>query len=297
MVKVKKRLVATLFDRNYAAKGYAMLRSLEPYTLGRSIDLRVLALDDWTWKALSEKPPACLLATRLGDLEAAMELSEIRKRRTWREYCWTLASQFSAYLLRLPGYDQVTYLDADLFFFSDPQDAFRMIGEASVAAAPHRFDEAHAGYAKNGRYNVGWVTFRKDPEGVAAAEDWARSVRDHCSEQNGPHGLGDQGYLDGFPGKYARFREIGHPGVDLGPWSLQDVAIGPGPVVDELPVVCYHFHEFGEEREGIRLTFYPLSEAEVTHLYRPYVLEYEKMKNFLDIPAAQGGPRLLWTPR
>lgn len=301
MVKVKNRVFATLFDRNYAAKGYAMLRSLEPYTLGRKMDLVALALDEWTLNMLREKPPAAgLKALFLPDVEARMKLGPVRTSRTWREYCWTLASQLSEYLLdHRPEYDQVTYLDADLFFFSDPLVALRMIGEASVAAAPHRFDEAHAGYARNGRYNVGWVTFRRDPEGLAAAKDWARRVREHCSSENGSRGLGDQGYLDEWPLKYARFREIGHPGVDLGPWSLEDVEIGPGPTVDGLPVISYHFHEFSEEGGCLRLTYYPLSGAEIAHLYQPYVREYMKARDFLGLTASSSPDesRLLWRPR
>jgi hypothetical protein len=289
-VRIKKRLLGTLFDRTYAAKGFAMLASLAPSVARHGLRISVLALDDWTAKRLEEDPPVPDLGLlTLSEFEKGTALPGIRARRSWREYCWTLASQLSERLLAERGADQVVYLDSDLYFFADPGPVFAMAGEASVAAVPHRFDETHAAYAANGRYNVGWVSFRNDREGQSALTTWSRNVREWCSSENGPFGLGDQGYLDAWPKTYARFRELGHPGIGLGPWSLEDVDVAAGsdgPTVDGLPLFFYHFHEFSEEGRGFRLTNYPLSETEVKVVYRPYVEAYLAARKRQDPQAA-----------
>lgn len=303
-MRIKTRSLGTLFDRSYAAKGYALLESLQAAHAARQFSkMTVLALDDWAFDLLRKDPPFPIEVVSLGDFEKGTGLPELRKARSWKEYCWTLASQLAERLLADSGVDQVTYLDSDLFFFrKDLSEIFALIGEASAAAVPHRFDEKHAAYAANGRYNVSWVSFRKDPEGEAAAALWASQVREHCSAENGPKGLGDQGYLDRWPATLARFREIGHPGMGLGPWSLEDVDIAPGkdgPTVDGLPVYFYHFHEFKEEGLGLRLTHYPLTRIEIDALYRPYIEAYVKAKKRIDPEAASrlDGTRWIWRAR
>lgn len=289
-MRVRKRTFGTLFDRKYAAKGYAMLESLRAPLAGDRFDMVVLALDDWTASALRETPPGLpVRIVSLSEFEKNTILSDLREKRSWKEYCWTLASQLAERLMAEGQADQVTYLDSDLYFFRpDLGPVFSMIGEASVSAVPHRFDETHAAYAANGRYNVGWVSFRNDPEGRSALKTWAENVRENCSSESRLYGLGDQGYLDLWPRKYARFRELGHPGIGLGPWSLEDIDVSAsqdGPTADGLPLFFYHFHEFSEEGRGFRLTNYPLSDVEVEVLYKPYVDAYVAQKKRHD-PAA-----------
>lgn len=300
-MRIKTRRLGTLFDRKYAAKGFAMLQSLAPWVARYGLEVTVLALDEWTSRRFGmEAFMPRLRVIGLAEFEKATVLPDLRATRTWKEYCWTLASQLSERLLSEGGADQVVYLDSDIFFFADPSPVFAMTGEASVAAVPHRFDEAHAAYAANGRYNVGWVSFRNDPEGRTAVTEWAKNVREHCSSENGPHGLGDQGYLDLWPRNYARFRELGHPGIGLGPWSLEDIDVcaGPGgPTADGLPLFFYHFHEFSEEGLGFRLTNYPLSEVEVEVLYRPYVKAYLAARKRHDLGTALEETHLIYRRR
>lgn len=304
-MRIKTRILGTLFDRHYAAKGYALLESLRTAHATRQFtQMTVLALDDWTSDKLTHDPPFPMIEVlKLPDFEKGTTLPLLRASRSWKEYCWTLASQLAWRLMKTGSCDQVTYLDSDLYFFrKDLSPIFATIGEASVAAVPHRFDERHSAYAANGRYNVSWVSFRRDPEGEKALSDWAELVLAHCSQDNGPHGLGDQGYLDRWPATLSRFREIGHPGMGLGPWSLEDmdIATGPhGPTVDGLPLHFYHFHEFAEEGLGLRLTHYPLARIEIDAIYRPYIQAYMQAKKRIDPDAAArlDGTRWIWRAR
>jgi hypothetical protein len=42
-------------------------------------------------------------------------------------------------LISDPALEAVTYIDADIAFFSDPQPVFDEMGEDSVMIVPHRF--------------------------------------------------------------------------------------------------------------------------------------------------------------
>ena len=77
----------------------------------------------------------------LAELEAFdAELLSTKADRTPVEYCWTATPALPLYMFATrPELDEVTYLDADLMFFSDPEPLFDEMGDASVLITPHRF--------------------------------------------------------------------------------------------------------------------------------------------------------------
>jgi len=208
----------------------------------------------------------------------------IDKTRTHVELCWTLASQFTSWMLGWihPGADNITYLDADLYFFSNPTPVFAKIGERSIAITPHRLPEGpnKARLEKNGKYNVGFVYFRNTGYGNACLSRWAAQVRERCSAEVG---CGDQVYLDSWESDYpGEVAILGH-GINTGPWNLSaydDVMQYDGQVfLGRDPLICYHFHEFQESEDGtIRLTNYPLRPVDKDLIYRPYLNAYRAAK-------------------
>src|SRR5262245_61539319 len=105
------RQFATLFDKNYFIKGMLLYESLLKHS-SQPFTLHVLALDRWTEEALREANLKNIEIVPLDVFELQLRLLEVRESRSWKEYCWTLASQFLEDVLR--GYREVTYLDADL---------------------------------------------------------------------------------------------------------------------------------------------------------------------------------------
>ena len=68
----------------------------------------------------------------LGHIESE-ELLEAKASRGVAEYCWTLSSCFTWYVMqRYQEIDFLTYLDADLLFYSDVQPLFDEISDASI---------------------------------------------------------------------------------------------------------------------------------------------------------------------
>lgn len=169
-----------------------------------------------------------------------------------------------------------TYLDADLFFFSDPKVVFDEIGKRSIGITPHRFSPDKKYLEANGLFNVGWVTARGEV-GVKCIAKWAAECREKCSLQDG---CGDQKYLDSWPAEYGDdLCVIENPGVNLAPWNLPNYKLSTGPRVEVRSVVFYHFHEFQDEDH---LTNYRLRLSDIALLYQPYIAEWRNAKKRME---------------
>lgn len=259
------RHYCTLFDMKYAPQGVALYDSLYQHS-AEPFKLWILALDMDTVRIL-EALHLSHVAIACGEtFEWEAGLHEIRESRTHQEWCWTLASQWCEYLIQ-HGLLEVTYLDADTFFFSDPEPAFEEIGHRSIAITPHRLIPSKKHLEVNGTFNVGFVHFRNTDVGRRCLERWAAQCRAKCSASDG---CGDQLYLNEWPELYGKeCCVIENIGVNAGPWSLGNWDVTPGPRLQDVTLICYHAHELDLEKG--RLTNYELRPEDVTLIYEPYL--------------------------
>lgn len=245
-------------------QGLALYESLVRHSSAPFM-LHVLAMDrecEQTLKALA-LPSLEVTALDVFEYHSGIGALNLRQQRTWQEYCWTCASNFAADLTRFT-IEEITYLDADLMMFSDPEMVFMEMGNRSIGITPHRLIPSKKHLEVNGRYNVGWVTFRGNA-GRRCLTDWASDVRNKCSATDG---CGDQKYLDEWPEKYgAEVCELGI-GVNVAPWNLANWRLTAGPRVDGVNVICFHAHEY---LHGQRLTNYELRNEDRALIYVPYI--------------------------
>ena len=166
----------TYFDRNYLTRAMALHRSLvrhsPPFTLW------ALCLDDEAYAALEVLRLEGVRPVRLTELEAAdPELLAVKGSRSTVEYYFTCSPSLPRFLMQQhPDIELITYLDADLFFYSSPQPVFDELGDGSVLIVPHRFPEHLRHLEEFGVYNVGLLTFRNDPPGRGNPRSVARAV-------------------------------------------------------------------------------------------------------------------------
>lgn len=235
----------TLFDRNYLFKGIAMLESLAAHC--SSAQVFVLCMDDITYELLGKLDYRHVERIRLAEVEDE-KLFAVKPTRGVAEYCWTLTPCLSWYIFQTrQDVQQITYLDADLLFFSPVQPLFDEIGAASIAIIEHRFIPRLASYAINGRFNVEWVTFRRDEQGLACLARWREQCIEWCFNRLEDGRMGDQKYLDAWPETYSSLCILQHPGAGMAPWNYAKYEIRRGPTgitVDGVPLVFYHFHQF-----------------------------------------------------
>lgn len=239
----------TYFDRGFLIQGLALWRSLRRHD--SQAVLWVLALDEFAAQALGQLGEAGLNVVALAELERGdPDLLAAKANRSRVEYYFTLSPCWPAWLLREHSeIERITYLDADLFFFSAPTVIFATMDEvgASVLITGHRFPAWLSHYEKHGRYNVGVLSFRNDEAGRECLADWRGRCLAWCYDRLEGDRYADQKYLDAWPERVGRaLLVMDHPGVNLAPWNWARYRLRTeGSLsVDEQPVVVFHFARF-----------------------------------------------------
>lgn len=281
-----KRTFATVFDQNYLVKGLVMLESLIRESFSKHT-VHVLAMDHVTESALKAFNLRGVIVHNMTEFESATGMDEVRKTRSWQEYCWTCGSVFADYVCK----DAITYIDADLFWFFDPEIIFHEIEDRAIGITPHRFakkDERRL--LPNGKFNVQFCAFQHEV-GRAALKKWAKQCKEWCYNAHVDGKFGDQKYLDSWPSDYpGEVCEISNPGVGLAPWNIANFKVdvsGDHVMVDTYRLVMYHLHEFSEQQDGLfRYTGWPLRESDRQFIYGPYVKAYREWKRRLEQVAA-----------
>lgn len=239
------RYYCTLFDRNYLFKGVALYRSLEAF--GGDFILHILCMDDVTYDVLTRMNLTRSRLIRRDDFEDP-DLLRVKPSRSVAEYCWTCTPSLPLYVLRTqPDIDLITYLDADLFFFSTPEPIFTELGNQSILLVEHKFAPRFADLAVNGKFNVEWLTFRRDESGLAALTWWRERCIEWCFYRVEDGKLGDQKYLDDWPERFRGVHVLKHLGGGVAPWNMSnyEIALQDGHIyVDKIPLIFFHFHKF-----------------------------------------------------
>jgi hypothetical protein len=173
--------------------------------------------------------------------------------------------------------DFITYLDADLYFYSSLEPIFQEIGNASIAIIEHRFTPRLKDQEVKGRFCVEWVSFRRDPEGLACLKRWREQCIEWCFYRLEEGRMGDQKYLDPWPENYSNCHIIAHCGAGVAPWNYPQYLISEGVYgdifINDCPLIFYHFHQFQilEDKNFDRLSSFYTEEAPPSDLiYLPY---------------------------
>ncbi|MCJ2133388.1 hypothetical protein MKK69_04810 [Methylobacterium sp. J-026] len=239
------RYFCTYFDARYLSRGLAMYRSLARHC--PAFRLYVLCLNDTCYDALNRAALPHLVPIRLPDLEQFdPALAAVRARRRRVEYYFTLTPSLPLFILAAdPEIDLITYIDADILFFSTPEPIYSELGDQSILIIGHRFSERNAHRAQYGRYNVGWVTWRNDRQGRACLDTYRERCLEWCYAflENGR--FADQRYLDAWPETFSRLVEARHRGCNVAPWNIDTdrLMLRDGQVfVDDDRLIFYHFH-------------------------------------------------------
>ena len=274
-----KQAYCTYFDHNYLPRALLMLQSL------RAVDpetpIFVLALSDLCETVLRRIALSGVTLIPLPALEAAFpELSRLKSERSTVEYYFTLTPFLPLYVFDTTSAQTVTYIDADLYFFADPRPLLISIGAASIAITPHRFSPDHAEEVRYGKFNVGWVTFQRDREGLACLGRYQDDCVAWCYDRVEDGRYADQAYLDAWPGLYPSLVIIEHKGVNLGPWNVDGCTLEErdGQIfVDGDPLIFYHFHGVRCRPDGGVVAWLPASvvqgSLQLRRLYQPYMTE------------------------
>lgn len=269
----------TYCDQGYAARMLCLHASLKEQ--GEPFRLRVLCFDPETEAVIAAQRDESLVALPLAELLAAdPEYAATRGNRSRVEFYFTSTAVLVKHCFRCePSAQVMTYLDADLFFFAPASLVLAEQGDASVGIVPHRFTARSRRSLHNGIYNVGWVSFRRDENGLACLEWWRERCIEWCYDRVEGGRFADQGYLNDFPVKFGGVKSLEHPGVNTAPWNVEPDAleiVEGRPWLHGKPVLFYHYQGIREVEAGWfdpGLRNYHLSPTRVVReaLYLPYL--------------------------
>lgn len=244
-------IFCTLFDSNYLDKGLALYHSMERHM--QNFKLYVFAFDDKCFEVLSDMN---LKHAVLVPSEKIMDdrLLKIKTERTQAEFCWTCTPIVIEYVLCRCQEKVCTYIDADIFFFANPDmDIQKIIDHGcSVGIVPHRFERTHANIEEiftHGKYCVQFNTFFNDKDGLQVLNDWKENCLKWCYRRYENGKFGDQKYVDTWKMKYTCVYESENPGVGVAPWNLhlytyegiKSREIWLSYREKSFPVIFYHF--------------------------------------------------------
>jgi hypothetical protein len=234
----------THFDNNYLPHALTLSDSLNKHT--QNYNLFMMCMDDISYNYLKKNTPKNATILSHKDLEKKYsDLLIAKSNRNDVEYFFTCSPSVCNFILEeFNSIKHITYLDADLYFFFNPEIIFDEIGEKSIAIIEHRFHWITKRQIKYGKFNVGWITFKNDLEGRRCLKDWRKNCIEWCYQKVEDHRFGDQKYLDKWPLKYSNLCIVQNKGANVAIWNIKNYNLSflKGiQYVDEVPLIFYHF--------------------------------------------------------
>lgn len=288
------RNFCTFFDYGYLPRALVMIQSL--YKFAPQIKLWLLCMDDECYDELARRKIPYISLIRLSEFERGDDaLLAAKQNRSRIEYYFTCTPSLPLFILKNnPDIPSITYLDADMSFYSSPEPVFDEIEihDASIAITPHHFAKNALLHETNGKYNVGWLTFRNDHSGLACLNWWRERCNEWCHDFYDGARFGDQKYLDHFHDLFQGVYDIQHKGVNLAVWNVGGYKlskIASNLFVDNQPLVCYHFHGLKQIRTWLYSTEFgnfQLVPDQILRdsIYKPYIRTIQENGKSLNIP-------------
>jgi len=282
----KNSIYCTIFDDNYLARALALYESL----------IKVNATALFAFFCIDSDSVQLLNALKLKravvvshEEFATSELLETKPLRSRGEYCWTCKPVALLHMIRcMPNASWVVYVDTDMMFFSDPDQAFLGL-ESHYLLAPHRYHADFLEYEKSvGKYNAGYVAARNSSQGKRVMSWWKDRCIQSCSIIPTDTTFADQKYLDQFLELYPFGVSAEHKGLNAAPWNVENFMFSggiDGVQVDDEPLLLYHFQGlqlFDNGTASLYIGDVQISEVLREHIYQPHLeallLAYSKIR-------------------
>jgi hypothetical protein len=270
----------TFANAKYLPQLLSMLESFQNKV--QSSRMAVVALDKETSESVSRLNFSRVDIFSIEDLEMHVsQLSIARNDRSLSEYFFTLTSALPIFLFKVyPKHDFVVYVDADLFFFDNPEKCIMSLNDKdNVLLTSHNFAKKNYALKVYGEFNTGFVAFRNNIDGVRVASWWLKKCLEWCKDLTEDGRFADQKYLESFSNIAPGVVTSQDFGLNLGPWglnSLSDITSRNGSVyVNSQSLIAFHFSGLQWNRTfailGLRPYRYRVSKSVYGLVYAPYL--------------------------
>lgn len=259
----------TLFDSNYLTRGLAMYDSLKANA--KYFHLYIFAFDDDCYEILKKLNLTNVTLIALSEFED-IELLKVKKERTLGEYCWTCTPSVIKYSIEQYGLDSCTYIDSDIYFFSDPSVLIEEMGNNSILLTKHNYTPKYDQSTTSGIYCVQFMTFKNDDIGMNALNWWRNACIKWCYAKYEDGKFGDQKYLDDWTVRFDNVHILQNLGGGIAPWNVQQYNISD----EDFEIIFYHFHGLKFLKyDKLDLGNYSLTNDVIKLVYVPYITHVE----------------------
>lgn len=262
----------TLFNHKYLLQGIVLIKSIISYSFSEII--YIICLDDTTYSILEKKKFNRVVLIKIENIETN-ELKEVKKTRTFAEYCWTLTPFSIKHLFNInDSITSVTYLDADIMFLRNIKLLYQNFFESKkkVLITYHGYDPIYDASEFSGRHCVQFLTFKKNNDYIL--DKWSNQCLDWCYNRHEEGKFGDQMYLHKWDETYfdavATIENINYL---LAPWNANRFPYSEA--------CLFHFHSLKIYYYKNKLIFdigkYFVPDACYKNVYVPYfkAIKYE----------------------
>lgn len=240
-------------------------------------------------------PPGWNLAEEPFDTVLGLDDLGIENVNAWAfkhalvEMCTAVKGPGAVEIVRRHKPDKLVYFDPDIVVFGSLDGLSRELDAYSVLLTPHLTDpettpagvlDNEVSALKHGIYNLGFVGFRCDGEGLRCMQWWSQRLLEHCRDDI-PAGLfTDQRWADHIPAMFEGVRILRDPVYNVATWNLSNRrATGSAPddlLINGQPLVFYHFSGFDSGAQETMLGVYGKESPQLTVLRRWYIAECER---------------------
>jgi len=220
------------------------------------IELYVVAMDDIAYSKLADEKINNLIIISITEIEQAYpEMLEAKGNRSSTEYCWTCTSCTIYYILNHYSCDMCTYLDADLYFYQNPDSVLTKLKNYATMLVPHLFSKRESGLQEElaGKYCVEFVPFKKEKHSLEILEHWRKQCLEWCYRRFEDDKFGDQKYVEEWEKRDDVYISQNH-GMGVAPWNAERFDLiknenGSYDLIDlennmqKYPLIFYHYSQ------------------------------------------------------
>lgn len=214
----------------------------------------ILCVDEKCYEFFKEINLEKIVIVTISELNRE-DLLEIKTSRKLNQYCWTLKPGFIKYIFSLDdSIERVTYIDSDLFFYQNPNVIFEnqpsssvLLSSGEIFLPMYSKEFNHTMQTLTGNFNSGFISFKKDINGLECVNWWDKMCIDSCTSNPEDNKFGDQKYLDDMPYLFNNVNEITTPGVNIGHWNYSKynfTVLDDNIMVNNNKLIFYHFSGF-----------------------------------------------------
>ena len=253
-------------------------------------NIYILCLDDYTYEYLDKKKfKKKVYLYKKKEIEEHYLLNNKNKNPY---FVFLLKVIFIHYIFDniLKKNNFIIYLDSDICFFSPVKKLISYLDKKySIFLTPHNFSKKIESNIKYGKFNAGFIAFKKDIFSEKALIWWMKSCIKNCTIDLSRNLVGDQYYLNSFPGKFKKLYIFNNLGINCAPWNVEKDKISYKKnkfFVGKNDLVFFHF-------QGLRRIIYSFYYTnfsaykvvpipELKRLYSMYINKIDRKRRILE---------------